>query len=75
MSTQNPRLNVVLEPHLYSLINNLAHKYGVSLSLMARDLLREALELHEDAHWQNIAKKRDESFSYKKALAHGDIWK
>ena len=75
MSTKNPRLNVVLEPGLYSGIYQLAHKEGVSLSLMARDLLKEALEIHEDRYWQKTAQAREKTFSYSKALSHKTIWK
>jgi len=74
MATKNPRLNVVLEPDLLASIGKLAHKQGVSLSLMARDLIKEALEFYEDIHWQKSAAKRDKSFSSKKALSHKDIW-
>jgi hypothetical protein len=75
MSTKNPRLNVVLEPPLYDGISKLADQEGVSMSLKARDLLKEALELHEDLHWQKVAEKREKTFSHKKALSHHDIWR
>ena len=74
MSTKNPRLNVVLEPEVYSGISKMAHKQGVSLSLMARDLLKEALERYEDSYWQKVAAARDKNFSVKKAISHKDIW-
>ena len=75
MSTKNPRLNVVLDPILYLTIGQLAQKQGVSLSLMARDLIKEAIELHEDHYWQKEAHKRDKTFSYAKALTHKQVWK
>lgn len=74
MPTKNPRLNVVLEPNLYKALSKIANREGVSLSLLARDLLKESLELHEDIYWQEVAQKRDKTFSYKKALSHKDIW-
>ena len=74
MPTKNPRLNVVLEPNLYKALSKIANREGMSLSLLARDLLKEALELHEDIDWQEVARKRDKTFSYKKALSHKDIW-
>ena len=74
MATKYPRLNVVLEPALYSEISQLAQRTGISLSLVARDLLKEALEIHEDIHWQKIAAKREKTFSYKKAFSHQQIW-
>mgnify|MGYP001565010174 CR=1 FL=1 len=75
MATKHPRLNVVLESTLYAGISHLAQKQGVSRSLMARDLIKEALELHEDLYWQSTARERDKSFSYAKALSHKEIWK
>lgn len=75
MATKHPRLNVVLEPGLYAGISRLAEEEGVSLSLVARDLLKEALELHEDLYWQESAQKRDKTFSQSKALSHKEIWK
>ena len=75
MVTKNPRLNVVLEPSLYQGIGQLAHKAGVSLSLMARDLIKEALELHEDLFLNKAAQDRDKTFSYKTAKTHKEIWK
>lgn len=74
MPTKNPRLNVVLEPRLYKTLSKIANKEGISLSLLARDLLKESLELHEDIHWNEVAQKRDNTFSYGKALSHRDIW-
>lgn len=75
MSTRHPRLNVVLEPQLYHALNTLAHCQEISMSLLARDLLKEALELYEDIHWQQAVQVREKTFSYKKALPHKKIWK
>jgi len=74
MPTKNPRLNVVLDSRLYETLYKLARKEGVSLSLLARDLLKESLELHEDIYWKETARRRDKTFTYKKALSHKDIW-
>jgi hypothetical protein len=74
MSTKNPRLNVVLEPPVYSAVRNLAQKEGISLSLKARDLIRLALEYYEDIHWTKEALKREATFNKKTALSHKAIW-
>ena len=74
MPTQNPRINVVLEPGLYHMLSKLAKKAGVSMSLLSRDLIKDSLELREDLYWQEIAQERDKSFSKKKALSHKDVW-
>lgn len=74
MSTKNPRLNVVLEAPLYSALRHLAQKDQVSLSLKARDLIREALESYEDSYWAKTAESREKTFSRKAALTHKQIW-
>lgn len=74
MSTKNPRLNVVLEPPLYQSIRLLAKKDGVSLSLKARDLIRQAIEYCEDLYWTKEINKREVTFSKKKALTHKQVW-
>ena len=75
MATKLPRLNVVLEPHVYQAIQKLSKKEQLSMSLVARDLLREALLIYEDAYWAEEAKKREITFVRKKALKHKDVWK
>jgi len=75
MPTKKPRLNVVLEPGLYKALGKFARGEGVSLSLMARDLIKEALEIHEDRYWDEAAREREKTFSYKKALSHKELWK
>lgn len=74
MSTKYPRLNVVLEPSVYKAILKLARKEGVSLSLKARDLIRQALEFCEDLYWAKEAEKREKTFSRRKAISHKKVW-
>ena len=74
MVTKNPRLNVVLEKDLYVGIRKLAKGHHVSLSLMARDLLKEAVERYEDSYWQSVAEDREKSLVGKKAIPHKDMW-
>lgn len=74
MATKNPRLNVVLEPPVYYSVKKLAQKNGISLSLEARDLIKEALELVEDRYWVEKAEEREKTLSRKKALTHAQVW-
>jgi len=74
MATKMPRLNVVLEPPVYFAIVNMARREGVSLSLKARDLIREALEFCEDTFWAKEASRRERTFNRKKALSHKKTW-
>ena len=62
MPTKNPRINIVLEKPLYDSIKRLAKKDGVSLSLKARDLVKEALEIQEDIALASFANDRERSY-------------
>ncbi len=58
MSAKNPRVNVVLEEPLFRAVETLSKRDGVSLSQKVRDLVREALELTEDAGLEAIVERR-----------------
>jgi len=74
MPTKNPRINVVLDPKIYEILSKLAQVQGISLSLLSRDLIKEALEIREDLYWQKQAEEREKTFSQKEALSHQDLW-
>ncbi len=75
MATKLPRLNVVMEPYVYQTLHKLARRQGLSMSLVARDLLREALLIYEDAFWAKEAQAREKTFVREKALKHQEVWK
>ena len=58
MPSVHPRINTVLEPPVYKTVKRLAKQDGVSLSQKVRDLVREALELLEDAAVEEIVNQR-----------------
>ena len=74
MPTKNPRLNVVLEPALFGVLKRIAKSDGTSMSLKARDMIRDAIEYYEDRHWTAVAEKREKTFNSKTALSHKDVW-
>ncbi len=74
MPTKNPRINVAMEKPLHDIIESLARRDGVSLSLKVRDLVKEAIELHEGVDLAMLAEKREGSFSRSKALKHDEVW-
>jgi metal-responsive CopG/Arc/MetJ family transcriptional regulator len=74
MPSKNPRINVVMEKPLHDTVELLAKKGGVSMSFMVRDLVREALELHEDVSLAAFAEGRDKTFKTSKALKHDEVW-
>lgn len=75
MPTKNPRVNVVMEDSLYWTLKELARRDDVSVSMKARDLLKEAVADDEDAFWAKAASEREETFSAEKALPHKRVWK
>ncbi|MGA9111724.1 MAG: antitoxin, RHH family protein [Smithella sp.] len=75
MPTKNPRVNIVIEPPLYGTMHDLAISGGISMSTLARDLIREAIELREDVALAALADMRMKTFNRKVALSHKDIWK
>ena len=74
MPAKNPRINVVLEKPLYNALHDLAEEQGLSLSMLMRDLVKEALELREDRALAEFAAEREESFDRSKALTHEEVW-
>lgn len=75
MPTKNPRVNIVVEPPLYSVLHDLAKCEGISMSTIARDLIREAIDLREDVALAAFADTRMKTFDRKVALSHEDVWK
>lgn len=75
MPAKNPRVNIVLDPLLYAALGRMAERDGVSMSLEARDLIKEALEAKEDIYWDMVAAERAGTYKAKKAVAHKDVWK
>jgi predicted DNA-binding ribbon-helix-helix protein len=74
MPAKNPRVNVVLEKPLYSVLSSLAEDEGISMSMLMRDLVKEALELREDQALADFAEQREDSFDRSKALSHEKVW-
>jgi len=44
------------------------------MSLVTRDLIREALLVYEDSYWAREAKAREKTFMREKALTHNEVW-
>jgi hypothetical protein len=75
MAAKNPRVMAVVEKPLYQRIKQAARAEGLSLSAKVRDLLREAMELEEDAYWVREGEARLATFDRSKALTHEQVWK
>ena len=73
MTTDNPRIQVMLDAETNGLLTNLAAQQDRSISATAAELIREALELHEDIL---LSKHADNRFAAtKKWIGHEDAWK
>lgn len=44
------------------------------MSLIVRDLVREALAIYEDAYWVKEAQMREGTFMRSKAKSHRQVW-
>ncbi len=73
MPTKNPRLNVVLDPELYELVEKISKQEEKSMSVVAKELIEDALEKHEDLLLSEIAMKREAKS--KKTVPHEKAWK
>jgi len=53
----------------------MSRRNKVSVSSIGRDLIKEALELHEGIYWDGVASEREKSFSKQTALTHKKVWR
>ncbi len=74
MPTKNPRINVAVDKSLYSIIETLAKEKGISMSMVTRELIKEALEINEDIVLASFAEEREKTFDKDKSLSHEEVW-
>ena len=72
MPTKNPRLNVVVNEEIYKIIEKLSLKEGKSMSVVAKELLEDAIDKHEDLLLSEMAQNREKTS--KKAVSHEEAW-
>ncbi len=73
MPTKNPRLNVVLTKAVLQALGEIAESQDKSLSVVAQELIVEALDRHEDLLLSDIAMKREQKA--KRTISHDKAWK
>ncbi len=73
MAAKNPRLNVVLSQDTMGVIEQIAKKEGKSLSVVAKELMEDAIEKHEDLLLSELAMNREGKGS--KTIPHDKAWK
>jgi predicted transcriptional regulator len=74
MPSKKPRITIVVDPPVYEQIEQLAERRGVSLSMVARDLIREALVMEEDVALARLAGEREATLREDTALSHAEVW-
>jgi len=74
VSVKYTRVRIVLERALYDALGWLAQREGLSRSTQARDLLRSALETHEDIVLAEIAAERERSLGRIETSSHDAVW-
>jgi hypothetical protein len=74
MSIKSTRVDVELGGELYGVVNELAQGHGVSMSILMRDLVKEAMKVREDVSMAHIADQRAASFDHDKSLTHEEVW-
>jgi predicted DNA-binding protein len=75
MATKKPRLLVTLEPDLYARVKSLSKANGTTLSMAARELIREGTEKIEDLGLIVMADRRAASAKGRRWLSHKEVWK
>lgn len=73
MPTKNPRLNVVLTKAVLQALSEIAENEDKSMSIVAQELIVEALDRHEDMLLSGLAMKRERE--HRKTIAHDKAWK
>ena len=74
MPTKHPRINVALEEPLYAIIKELARLRGLSMSMVTRELIKDAIETEEDVLLTSFAEEREQNFDTSQALKHEKVW-
>ena len=75
MATKKPRLLVTLEPALYAKVKSLSKTNGTTLSMTARDLIREGVEDIEDLGLAIMAERRERATKGQRWISHKEAWK
>lgn len=75
MPVSKPRVNVVLEPPLFAALKRMADKDAVSLASKVREIVRDAVEMDEDAYLVGLADKRAQAYRRSKSIPHSAAWR
>ncbi|OGQ23108.1 MAG: hypothetical protein A3I05_00760 [Deltaproteobacteria bacterium RIFCSPLOWO2_02_FULL_44_10] len=73
MPTKHPRLHVLLPKNLLQMLSEIARNEDKSLSVVAQELIADALDRHEDRLLSGLAMKRESKA--KRTVSHDKAWK
>ena len=72
MGTPTKRLNIILDRDLGGLMAELARRRDTSMSALAVELIRDAIERHEDRLLAELAESREGAS--RKRILHNKAW-
>ncbi len=73
MPTQNPRINITVDPATADVLSDLAEQENLSVSSLTKQLILDALERREDILLSNLAELRDKDAN-KGLINHDKAW-
>jgi len=73
MPTNKPRVNVSFEDSTVDILSQIAKSRDQSIASLVRELVLEALDMHEDYHLSKLADERDRKGV--KTFTHEEVWK
>jgi len=74
MPTKNPRINIVVDKEIYTILKELSEERGESISSLAKKYIELGLNLVEDIGLYKLSEERLKDFSPSKTLSHEEVW-
>ena len=74
MQSKTTTISVAVDPPVFEQIKQLAARRGVSPSMIACDLIKEALVTDEDQALARLAAEREATLRNDTTLSHEEVW-
>ncbi len=74
MQSKTTMISVAVDPTDFEQIEQLAARRGVSLSMVACHLIKEALMMDEDQALARLAAEREATLRNDTTLSHEEVW-
>jgi hypothetical protein len=75
MPTKHRRINVSFKPKIAKALARISKRDEISLSLVAQELVEEALELREDIHLSRLAEQVEKRAKGKSPVSAEKLWR